>query len=51
MKANGMERSVLRVIEDMNPEISEWGQGRVIFFDTVLFEDFGEPYRQQLDYV
>lgn len=30
------------MIEDMNPEISEWGEGRVIFFDTVLFEDLGE---------
>lgn len=34
----------------MNPEISEWGEGRVIFFDTVLFEDLGENKRAILEH-
>lgn len=34
----------------MNPEISEWGEGRVIFFDTVLFEDLGEKKRAILEH-
>jgi hypothetical protein len=34
----------------MSPEISEWGEGRVIFFDTVLFEDFCEKKRAILEH-